>query len=304
MPVVELLSCCPMNEILTCCKTFLSPCDCMIPPLACHLHFPHVICTYMYVCCHCDKCKGKLVPLQIMWKHCQAELKNQTVSEQNEWKCLASSAEPIADLCRFPIYSHNTPPVLHLTNPSTASCSPIQQEVLNSGTNTSANINFFLSHMSGPIQLHFEPTKYPLIEEPPEPLLYKDSLEDLLDLRKDQADNPEHEDDISAYAGPFHSEPSEDEPDPFIVKFDNSMPSTSGIQREPDHLLVIYVIVAWLHMQFLLPHVACNVLLAFLACLLMFLIPGIWPPFITLHSTTHTLSINPQIILLSVCPNC
>ena len=137
MPVVELLFCCPMNEILTCCKTFLSPCDRMIPPLASHLHFPHVICAYMYVCCHCDKCKGKLVPLQIMWKHCQAELKNQTVSEQNEWKCLASSAEPIADWCRFPIYSHNTPPVLHLTDPSTTSCSPIQQEVLNSGANTS-----------------------------------------------------------------------------------------------------------------------------------------------------------------------
>jgi hypothetical protein len=131
--------------------------------------------------------------------------------------------------------------------------------------------------VSGPIQLHFEPTEYPLIEEPPEPPLYEDSLEDLLDLRKDQADNPEHEDDISAYAGPFHSEPSEDEPDPFVVKFDNSILSTSGIQREPDHLLVIYAIVAWLHMQFLLPHVACNVLLAFLAHLhlLMFLIPGI-----------------------------
>ena len=90
-------------------------------------------------------------------------------------------------------------------------------------------------------------------------------------------ENLGHKDDISTYAGPFHSEPNEDEPDPFVNHSDNSKPFTSGIQREPGHLLVIYTIVAWLHMQFLLPHVACNVLLAFLAHLhlLMFLIPGI-----------------------------
>jgi hypothetical protein len=239
-----------------------------------------------------------------MRKHHQAELKNQMVSKQNEWKHLASSVEPIADSCRFPVYSHNTPPVLHLTDPSTASCSPIQQEVLSPSANTSADINFFLSHVSGPIQPHFEPTEYPLIEEPLEPPLYEDGPEDLLDLREDQADNPEHEDDISAYASPFHSKPCEDEPDPFVVEFDNSMPSTSGIQREPDHLLVIYAIVAWLHVQFSLPCVACNALLAFLARLLTFLIPGIQPPFITLHSATRTLGVDPQIILLSVCPNC
>jgi len=125
-----------------------------------------------------------------------------------------------------------------------------------------------------------------LIEEPLEPLLYEDGLEDLLDLCEDPADIPVHENDISAYAGPFHSKLNEDEPDPFMVKSDNSMPPMSGIQREPDHLLVIYMIVAWLHMQFLLPCVACNALLAFLTHLLTFLIPDTQVPFITLHSTT------------------
>jgi hypothetical protein len=143
-----------------------------------------------------------------------------------------------------------------------------------------------------------------LIEEPLEPLLYEDGPEDLLDLCEDHADNPEHEDNISAYAGPFHSKPSKDKLDPFVVKSDISMPSTSVIQRGPDHLLVIYMIVAWLHMQFSLLCVACNALLACLAHLLTFLIPDIRPPFIMLHSTTRTLGIDPQIILLSVCPNC
>jgi hypothetical protein len=189
---------------------------------------------------------------------------------------MASSAELIADssLSRFSIDSCNTPPVLHLTNPSTALHLPIQQEALIPSANTSTDIDFFLSHVSGPIQLHFEPTKYLLIEEPLEPPLYEDSLEDLLDLCENLADIPVYEDDISTYVGPFHSNPNKDEPDPFVVKSDNSMPTMSGIQREPDHLLVIYTIVTWLHMQFSLLHVICNALLTFLACLLMFLILG------------------------------
>jgi hypothetical protein len=214
---------------------------------------------------------------------------------------MASSAELIADssLSRFPIDSHNIPPVLHLTDPSTALHLPIQQEALIPGTNTSADIDFFLSHVSGPVQPHFEPTEYPLIEE-----LYEDGPEDLLDLHEDPADIPVHKDHISAHAGPFHSEPNEDEPDPFVVESNNSMPPMSSIQREPDHLLVIYAIVAWLHMQFSLPHVACNALLMFLACLLMFLVPGIHLPFVTLQSATCTLGIDPRIHLLAVCPNC
>jgi hypothetical protein len=191
-----------------------------------------------------------------------------------------------------------------LSDPSTTSLSPIHQEALNPSANPSADIDFFLSHVSGPVQPRFEPTEYPLIEELPEPPRYEDGPEDLLDLREDQADNPGHEDNISTYAGPFHSEPSEDEPDPFVVESNDPMLSASGIQREPDHLLVIYAIVAWLHMQFSLPRVACNALLAFLARLLTFLIPGAQVPFVTLQSATRTLGIDPRIQLLSVCPNC
>ncbi len=158
--------------------------------------------------------------------------------------------------------------------------------------------------MPGPIQQHFEPTESPFIEELPESLNYEDGPEDPLDLCEDPVDIPVHKDDISAYAGPFHSEPNEDKPDPFVVESNNSMPPMSGIQRELDHLLVIYAIVAWLHMQFLLLRIACNALLAFLACLLTFLIPGTQLPFVTLHSATHTLGIDPQIHLLAICPNC
>jgi len=216
------------------------------------------------------------------------------------------SADPIVDpsSSRFPIDSRNTPPVLNVSGPSTTSHSPIQQEALNPSANTSTDIDIFLSHMPGPIQQRFEPTESLFIEELSEPPNYEDGPEDPLDLHEDPADIPVHKDDISAYAGPFHSEPNEDEPDPFMVESDNSMPPMSGIQREPDHLLVIYAIVTWLHMQFSLPRIACNALLAFLARLLTFLIPGTQLPFVTLHSTTCTLGIDPQIHLLTICPNC
>jgi hypothetical protein len=79
-------------------------------------------------------------------------LKNQTVSKQNEWKRIASSAELIADLSiSFPVDPHNTPPVLDVSDPSTTSHLPIHQEVLNPSANTSADVDFFLSHVSGPI---------------------------------------------------------------------------------------------------------------------------------------------------------
>jgi hypothetical protein len=223
---------------------------------------------------------------------------------------LALSAKLIVWLSshRFPIYSYDTPPVLDVTDPSTSLHSPIQQDALNSGANTSADIGFF-SHVPdyvhlGPVQQGFKPIESPLNKELLELPHYKDRPEDLLNLHKDPTDNPRHEDNVSAYTGPFHSEPTEDKPDPFMVKCDKSELSVDGIQSVPDHLLVIYMIVAWLHMQFSLPCVACNALLAFLACLLMFLVPGIQPPFVTLHSATHTLGVDPRIHLLAICPNC
>ena len=62
--------------------------------------------------------------------------------------------------------------------------------------------------------------------------------------------------------------------------------------------------IAWLHFQFHLPHVACNALLAFLALLFRFFSMDLMLPFITLPSTTHALGINPRAELLAVCPSC
>jgi hypothetical protein len=72
----------------------------------------------------------------------------------------------------------------------------------------------------------------------------------------------------------------------------------------PEHLGLIYALVSWLHFQFSLPRVACNALLAFLACLLRFLRPDLSAPFVTLQSATRALGLNPAIQVLPICPKC
>ena len=108
---------------------------------------------------------------------------------------------------------------------------------------------------------------------------------------KDLEENPHEE---VVFPGPPISDADEDSPNLFVVKY-NCGPHTPDQQEVPHYLLVIYTMVSWLHLQFNLLRVVCNTLLAFLTRLLMFLNLGITPPFITLHSTMRTLSVDPQI---------
>src|SRR5487761_1456186 len=101
---------------------------------------------------------------------------------------------------------------------------------------------------------------------------------------------PKYEEGHSTIAAPPPSVPSEDEPDPFLVS--HTTQSMANLQQIPDHLLVIYAMVSWLHLQFSLPRVACNALLVILSCLLVSLDLTIITPFITLQSATHTLGLD------------
>jgi hypothetical protein len=117
---------------------------------------------------------------------------------------------------------------------------------------------------------------------------------------QDLEDNPHEE---GMFPSPPISNTDKDSPDPFVVEY-GCEPHVPTWQKVPHYLLVIYIIVFWLHLQFNLPCVTCNALLAFLASLLMFLNLGIVPPFITLQSATHTLSVDSRIQWLMVCPKC
>jgi hypothetical protein len=126
----------------------------------------------------------------------------------------------------------------------------------------------------------------------------------------------EHQDDLGCYddqeepyeedsAGPLVSDANEDTPDPFAVERDGSdrqrLPTA---QQLPGYLLVIHATVAWLHLQFNLPRIACNAVLAIITALITFLVPDITPPFRTLQLATRTLGDDPPIELLAVCPTC
>ena len=64
------------------------------------------------------------------------------------------------------------------------------------------------------------------------------------------------------------SEPLEENSDPYMVKSLSAV--NDQISEVLPHLLVVYVMVTWLHFQFHLPCVVCNMLLAFLGILIRF----------------------------------
>jgi hypothetical protein len=107
------------------------------------------------------------------------------------------------------------------------------------------------------------------------------------------------------HAGPLISDANEDTPDPFIVERNGSdRQHLPAAQQLPGYLLMIHAAVTWLHLQFNLPHITCNTVLAIMAYLIMSLVPRITPPFCTLQSATRMLGVDPPIELLAVCPTC
>ncbi|KZT30202.1 hypothetical protein NEOLEDRAFT_1127120 [Neolentinus lepideus HHB14362 ss-1] len=82
------------------------------------------------------------------------------------------------------------------------------------------------------------------------------------------------------------SEPAEDINDPFHDAHCISEAPSVDIQDLQPHLLCIYALVSWLHLQFHLPRIACNAVLAIIACLLYFVSPNIEAPYITLKAVS------------------
>ncbi|KAG1758068.1 hypothetical protein EDD22DRAFT_957259 [Suillus occidentalis] len=62
------------------------------------------------------------------------------------------------------------------------------------------------------------------------------------------------------------TQPNEDSPDPFTVEEGFPSMNDTDLASIPPHLLSIYAVVSWLHLQFHLPRIACNALLAVFAC--------------------------------------
>jgi hypothetical protein len=96
----------------------------------------------------------------------------------------------------------------------------------------------------------------------------------------------------------------EDNPDPFVAESQRQPSADLRESEVPEHLLVVYTMVSWLHFQFHVPYVACSAILAFLVLLFRYFNLAIVPPFVTLQSATRALGVNPKVELLAVCPKC
>ncbi|KAG1830975.1 hypothetical protein DFJ58DRAFT_736787 [Suillus subalutaceus] len=96
----------------------------------------------------------------------------------------------------------------------------------------------------------------------------------------------------------------EDDPDPFLSEEPLNLHNDKDFTAVPPHLLTIYALVSWLHLQFHLPWVACNALLTIFACLLVSLSLAIDTPFITLQSSNRVLGVDKFTYALPVCPIC
>ncbi|KAG1814039.1 uncharacterized protein BJ212DRAFT_1300893 [Suillus subaureus] len=67
--------------------------------------------------------------------------------------------------------------------------------------------------------------------------------------------NPEDEEDDR---NPIITQPDEDNLDPFVVEDGFVSMDDTDLASIPPHLLSIYAVVSWLHLQFHLPRIACN----------------------------------------------
>src|ERR1700722_643283 len=138
----------------------------------------------------------------------------------------------------------------------------------------------------------------------------QEDQEDFLDASGDLPDGPDIGDDIDIDIDPnIDSEArglnvplDEDDPDPFLQETETEpIPNLSDL---PPHLLCIYALTTWLHLQFHLPRIACNALLSILACILAFVAPHLDPPLVTLKSVNRHLGVSVPFQVLPVCPTC
>jgi hypothetical protein len=245
----------------------------------------------------------------------RAALKNQTISQQNVWhRDLDSVPVDIATIgespTTVPTHPRNTQGLPPIDPPCTSSAVlDIEDRTL-----SFADLDGITPHMSYDNHLGFdllEPQinqiNNHLAKEDQEDVTFQGTYDDQVDFPDEDAlpgdEDLDHGDEINVNAIPPSSEPTEDDVDPFLVDRHPTRLITD-VLAIPHHLLVIYVLVSWLHLQFHLPHIACNAVLAILACLIKFFDPHLPLPFISLQSVTRMLAVDPPIELLPVCPNC
>jgi hypothetical protein len=259
--------------------------------------------------CSCEKCNGTLISNQTKLNHQRKQLKTKTISEQLQrmrkfLPAAQNSAGPSSLVPSGPSHLRLPPgisapfsndisdPPDTLYEPGSLAPASILASDLDDFTNVVYDTTPGLGFLSGVVNINPE-----YIHEDDDQFADEDTTFNDADL----GDEGDH----LISPGPLVSDPSKDNPNPFVVE----PPDKQGIGelQEPKisaPLLIVYTMITWLHLQFHLPYVACNAVLTFLALLFRFFELATVPPFITLRSATRALGIDPRIELLAVCPKC
>jgi len=280
---------------------------CMRPSTSPLSHLHRLRLNAMPVRCHCSVCKGTFVAPHIKRNHDRTALKKQTVSQQNVRRPGLASVDPIAGgtSTAVPIHLHNTPGPASLHPIDSSLCTPTPSVDLEDGASRSV-LDVIIPPANHDNRLGSDPAipQFDPIDDhfPEDEGAFQGGGNEQEDFPDEDALPGEELDCVDEHIILPPSDHIEDT-DPFLVD-QPPVQSIADVSELPKHLLAIYTIVSWLHIQFNLPRIACNALLEILACLVTFFNTQLALPFVTLPSVTRSLAVAPSIDLLPVCPNC
>src|SRR5713101_942701 len=240
---------------------------------------PHPLSFPMSTRCFCDTCNGSLVSRQTKLNHQRKQLKNEMISQQIHRKDEDLPAtQQVAGPSSF-ISHHPSPYVSGPLDTSDSNGEPGSRGLVGHNFVSVMEDDVFMDVIYDTIP-EILPDAVNINQQDRDGEYVLDNQEEEV-LHKDDIDFPDE--DLNAPEVPEDrgtaalSLTDSLGTNPFVIEH-YADPSN---HREPEvleHLLVMYAIIGWLYFQFHLPRVACNAVLAFLACLLRFFNPTATSP--------------------------
>jgi hypothetical protein len=297
-----------------------------------------------YVRCNCttNNCQDTLLPAHVVRSHERSDLLAQSVTSHARFKRVGGRIIPSAQTLdarsvprTFEIPLHKPPPLLspdfepHFSDSEVLDTGLIHED-LGITNNQSPFPNLGPNFRSAPGLLtaidHYDmynaataagsrpltPREaHNLPVDPEQEMLERELAKAFEELQQEQDKDVSIDEDSdmdmdSPLDEPVHicTELGEDDPDPFTLDEEQLLEDEVDLSHIPPHLLSLYALVSWLHLQFHLPRIACNALLAIFTCILLSISPAIDTPFITLQSSNRVLGVDKRILILPVCPSC
>ncbi|KAG1723043.1 hypothetical protein EDB19DRAFT_1916291 [Suillus lakei] len=291
-------------------------------------------------CCNCtsNNCRGALLAAHVARSHERADLLQQTLASQSTFKRVGARIVPsqpdpglVPHGFAVPLRENSPTVSLHYEPHFSESAVLDYGNLMEQDLDTTNDLPSMGPNFRTPEALlgavdHFEaynaataggsrplsPNKAYRLAPDPEQEDFQHLLREALEKETDDSDElaaeflgDEDQHDANQFEDIFGpAQEGEDNPDPFFVPDGLEEEGATDLKHLPPHLLSVYAVVSWLHLQYHLPQAACNALLSIFACILLFISPRIELPFVTLPSSNRVLGIDSSIYILAVCPSC